>query len=137
MFWVAQGVPNARDMLEAGFTTVRNVGSDNYSDVGYKQAIDEGLISGPRIVPAAHSLGATGGHCDQTYLPPSSQGQAARRSATGRRSCAAGARAAQIWRRGDQGLRHRRRLLAQHRAGQQQLSRRSCAPSPTRRINGA
>jgi imidazolonepropionase-like amidohydrolase len=71
MFWVAQGVQNARDMLEAGFTTVRNVGSDNYADVGYKQAIDEGLMVGPRIVPAAHSLGATGGHCDQTYLPPS------------------------------------------------------------------
>jgi imidazolonepropionase-like amidohydrolase len=70
-FWVAQGVQNARDMLEAGFTTVRNVGSEGYSDVGYKQAIDEGLIRGPRIVPAAHSLGATGGHCDQTYLPPS------------------------------------------------------------------
>jgi imidazolonepropionase-like amidohydrolase len=71
MFWVAQGVRNARDMLDAGFTTVRNVGSDNYADVGYKQAIDEGLMIGPRIVPAAHSLGATGGHCDQTYLPPS------------------------------------------------------------------
>jgi imidazolonepropionase-like amidohydrolase len=71
MFWVAQGVQNARDMLNAGFTTVRNVGSENYSDVGYKQAIDEGLIQGPRIVPAAYSLGATGGHCDQTYLPPS------------------------------------------------------------------
>lgn len=71
MFWVAQGVRNARDMLEAGFTTVRNVGSDNYADVGYKQAIDEGLMIGPRIVPAAYSLGATGGHCDQTYLPPS------------------------------------------------------------------
>ncbi|HEX9946573.1 MAG TPA: amidohydrolase family protein [Allosphingosinicella sp.] len=71
MFWVAQGVRNARDMLHAGFTTVRNVGSDNYADVGYKQAIDEGLMAGPRIVPAAHALGATGGHCDQTYLPPS------------------------------------------------------------------
>ncbi len=70
-FWVAQGVQNARDMLEAGFTTVRNVGSDNYSDVGYKQAIDEGLMAGPRIVPAAHALSATGGHCDQTYFPPS------------------------------------------------------------------
>jgi imidazolonepropionase-like amidohydrolase len=71
MFWVAQGVENARAMLRAGFTTVRNVGSEAYSDVGYKQAIDEGLIAGPRIVPAAHALGATGGHCDQTYLPPS------------------------------------------------------------------
>jgi imidazolonepropionase-like amidohydrolase len=70
-FWIAQGVQNAQDMLQAGFTTVRNVGSENYADVGYKQAIEEGLIEGPRIVPAAHALGATGGHCDQTYLPPS------------------------------------------------------------------
>jgi imidazolonepropionase-like amidohydrolase len=70
-FWTVQGVANARAMLEAGFTTVRNVGSDNYSDVAYKQAIEEGLVAGPRIVPAAHSIGATGGHCDQTYLPPS------------------------------------------------------------------
>ncbi|RJF90477.1 metal-dependent hydrolase family protein [Sphingomonas cavernae] len=71
MFWVAAGVGNARSMLDAGFTTVRNVGSGNYSDVGYKQAIDEGVMVGPRIVPAAHALGATGGHCDETYLPPS------------------------------------------------------------------
>jgi imidazolonepropionase-like amidohydrolase len=70
-FWTVQGVANAQAMLAAGFTTVRNVGSDNYSDVAYKQAIDEGLMQGPRIVPGAHSLGATGGHCDQTYFPPS------------------------------------------------------------------
>jgi imidazolonepropionase-like amidohydrolase len=84
-FWTVQGVANARAMLHAGFTTVRNVGSDNYADVAYKQAIDEGLIEGPRIVPAAHALGATGGHCDQTYLPPRSA-RAARRSATARRN---------------------------------------------------
>ena len=70
-FWAVQGVANARAMLEAGFTTVRNVGSENYADVAYKQAIEEGLMVGPRIVPAAHALGATGGHCDSTYLPPS------------------------------------------------------------------
>ncbi|MGS1016410.1 Xaa-Pro dipeptidase [Allosphingosinicella humi] len=70
-FWTVQGVGNARAMLDAGFTTVRNVGSDNYSDVAYKQAIEEGLMVGPRIIPAAHALSATGGHCDQTYLPPS------------------------------------------------------------------
>ncbi|RSY87403.1 amidohydrolase family protein [Sphingomonas koreensis] len=70
-FWAIQGVANARAMLKAGFTTIRNVGSENYADVGYKQAMEEGLIEGPRIVPAAHALGATGGHCDQTYLPPS------------------------------------------------------------------
>lgn len=71
LFWAVQGVGNARAMLDAGFTTVRNVGSENYSDVAYKQAIDEGAMVGPRIVPAAHALGATGGHCDSTYLPPS------------------------------------------------------------------
>ncbi|ARS28674.1 Xaa-Pro dipeptidase [Sphingomonas sp. KC8] len=70
-FWTVQGVANAKAMLDAGFTTVRNVGSANYSDVGMKQAIDAGLVIGPRIVPAAHALGATGGHCDETYLPPS------------------------------------------------------------------
>ena len=37
----------------------------------FKQAIEEGWIEGPRIVPSAHALGATGGHCDETYLPPS------------------------------------------------------------------
>jgi imidazolonepropionase-like amidohydrolase len=70
-FWTVQGVGNARAMLDAGFTTVRNLGSQNYSDVAYKQAIEEGRMVGPRIVPAAHSLSATGGHCDNTFLPPS------------------------------------------------------------------
>jgi imidazolonepropionase-like amidohydrolase len=70
-FETVLGVANARDMLQAGFTTVRNVGSSDYADVAYKQAIDEGRISGPRIVPAAYSLGATGGHCDSNFLPPS------------------------------------------------------------------
>jgi imidazolonepropionase-like amidohydrolase len=70
-FWTVVGAANARDMLEAGFTTVRNVGSAGYSDVGIKQAIEEGFTIGPRIVPAAHALGATGGHCDETFYPPS------------------------------------------------------------------
>jgi imidazolonepropionase-like amidohydrolase len=70
-FWQAQATRNARAMLMAGVTTVRNVGSDNYNDVGLKQAIEEKLIIGPRIVPAAHAIGATGGHCDSTYFPPS------------------------------------------------------------------
>jgi len=70
-FWTVVGAANARAMLEAGFTTVRNVGSAGYSDVGIKQAIEEGFAKGPRIVPAAYALGATGGHCDETYFPPS------------------------------------------------------------------
>jgi imidazolonepropionase-like amidohydrolase len=70
-FWSFVAASNARAMLDAGFTTVRNVGSEGYNDVALKQAIAEGWATGPRIVPAAYSIGATGGHCDQTYLPPS------------------------------------------------------------------
>jgi imidazolonepropionase-like amidohydrolase len=71
-FWAVIGVPNARAMLEAGFTTVRNVGSPDYDDVALKQGIERGYFSGPRIVPATWPLGATGGHCDGTEgLPPS------------------------------------------------------------------
>jgi len=72
-FWAMTAVANARAMLDAGFTTVRNVGSGNRNDVGLKQAIDNGYVVGPRIVPAGYALGATGGHCDQTFLPPSLQ----------------------------------------------------------------
>jgi imidazolonepropionase-like amidohydrolase len=70
-FFGMSAVGNARAMLDAGFTTVRNVGSANRNDVGLKQAIDDGYAVGPRIVPAGYALGATGGHCDSTYLPPS------------------------------------------------------------------
>jgi len=70
-FFGMTAVGNARAMLDAGFTTVRNVGSGNRNDVGLKQAIDNGYAVGPRIVPAGFSLGATGGHCDSTFLPPS------------------------------------------------------------------
>lgn len=70
-FWMAVGVANARKTLEAGFTTVRNVGSGDFDDVGLKQAIDHGLIPGPHIIPATYAIGATGGHCDTTEFPPS------------------------------------------------------------------
>jgi len=69
-FWTAAGVGNALKTLRAGFTTVRNVGSNNFDDVGLRQAIDEGFVPGPRIVTATYALGATGGHCDETGLPP-------------------------------------------------------------------
>lgn len=70
-FWSVLQVKHAGETLDAGFTTVRNVGSDAFNDVGLRQAIDEGKIRGPRIVTAAYSFGATGGHCDSTYFPPS------------------------------------------------------------------
>lgn len=70
-FWSMLSVAHAQRTLMAGFTTVRNVGSDAWNDVGLRQAIDEGKLSGPRIVTAAYSFGATGGHCDSTFFPPS------------------------------------------------------------------
>ncbi len=72
-FWGMTAVANAQAMLKAGFTTVRNLGSGNRNDVGLKQAIENGYVVGPRIVPAGYALGATGGHCDQTFLPPGLQ----------------------------------------------------------------
>lgn len=70
-FWTAVGVANAKKTLDAGFTTVRNVGSSDFGDVGLRQAIDENFVVGPRIVTAGWAIGATGGHCDETGLPPS------------------------------------------------------------------
>lgn len=70
-FWTIMAVPNAEATLKAGFTTVRNVGSSDFADVGLKQAIDTGRVRGPRIVPAGYAIGATGGHCDDNSFPPS------------------------------------------------------------------
>ena len=72
-FWPVVATATARDMLNGGFTTMRVVGSGEWADVGLKQAIEAGYVVGPRIVPAGHALGATGGHCDDTYLPPELQ----------------------------------------------------------------
>ena len=78
-FWPTLGVGNARDMLRAGFTTVRNLGSADYADVALKQGIDGGFYPGPRIVPATWSFGATGGHCGgSNLLPPSYKEQTER-----------------------------------------------------------
>jgi imidazolonepropionase-like amidohydrolase len=55
---------NARVTLMAGFTTVRDVGSAEYIDVGLRNAIAHGEIPGPRMLVAVHALGSTGGHCD-------------------------------------------------------------------------
>ena len=62
-------VPNALATLNAGFTTVRNVGGPAFADVALRQAIDGGFVPGPRVIPAGASFGATGGHCDTTGLP--------------------------------------------------------------------
>jgi len=70
-FFAMTAVSNGRAMLDAGFTTVRNVGAANRNDIGLAQAVDKGYVIGPRIVAAGYALGSTGGHCDQTGLPPS------------------------------------------------------------------
>jgi imidazolonepropionase-like amidohydrolase len=55
---------NARVTLLAGFTTVRDVGSHDYLDVGLRNAIRDGVVPGPRMLVTVHALGSTGGHCD-------------------------------------------------------------------------
>ena len=59
----------ARRTLEAGFTTVRNVGAGDWIDVGLRDSINAGVVPGPRILTAAHSLGSRGGHCDNGGFP--------------------------------------------------------------------
>jgi imidazolonepropionase-like amidohydrolase len=64
------GVANARKTLLAGFTTIRVVGSSNFDDMALRQAIIDDRIPGPRMQSAGHSLGITGGHCDENGFRP-------------------------------------------------------------------
>ncbi len=57
---------NARVTLMAGFTTIRDVGSAYYLDAGLRNAVNKGVVPGPRMLVAVHAIGATGGHCDET-----------------------------------------------------------------------
>src|SRR5213594_4071499 len=63
------GARNARLTLEAGFTTVRNVGARGYSDVALRDAINAGDVPGPRMLVSGPALSITGGHCDNDLLP--------------------------------------------------------------------
>jgi imidazolonepropionase-like amidohydrolase len=63
------GAHNAKLTLEAGFTTVRNVGAYDYSDVALRDAINAGDVPGPRMLVSGPALGITGGHCDNDLLP--------------------------------------------------------------------
>lgn len=56
---------NARKTLMAGFTTVRDVGSNNFIDVGLRNAINSGVVPGPHMLVSVHAIGATAGHCDE------------------------------------------------------------------------
>jgi imidazolonepropionase-like amidohydrolase len=63
------GVKNARLAVRAGFTTVRNVGASNYTDVALRDGINAGEVEGPRMFVSGPPLGITGGHCDNNLLP--------------------------------------------------------------------
>ena len=67
------GASAARLTLEAGFTTVRNVGAAGYGagygDVAVRDAINEGELAGPRMMVSGPAVGITGGHCDNNLLP--------------------------------------------------------------------
>jgi imidazolonepropionase-like amidohydrolase len=63
------GAKNARITLQAGFTTVRNVGAAGYSDVALRDAINAGDVPGPRMLVSGPPLSITGGHADNNLLP--------------------------------------------------------------------
>ena len=63
------GVVNARTTLMAGFTSIRNVGAGDYTDVDLRDAINAGQVAGPHMLVSGPALGITGGHCDDNLLP--------------------------------------------------------------------
>ena len=63
------GVENAKTTLEAGFTTVRNVGANGFTDVALRDEINLGHIPGPHMQVSGPALGITGGHMDENLLP--------------------------------------------------------------------
>jgi imidazolonepropionase-like amidohydrolase len=64
------GAHYAKATLEAGVTTVRDLGSADYVALGLRNAIEAGVIPGPRMLVANYAIGATGGHADQDPVPP-------------------------------------------------------------------
>ena len=69
-FGAILAVGNAEKTLMSGFTTIRNVGAGNFDDLALRKAINEGWVAGPRMLTAGHSLGITGGHCDDNGFKP-------------------------------------------------------------------
>ncbi len=58
------GVASARDWLDAGYTTVRDVGADAGAVFALRDGIESGIVPGPRIYAAGKSISPTGGHSD-------------------------------------------------------------------------
>ena len=65
-----KGAAYAQRTLLAGVTTIRDVGAVGFSDVALRDAINDGEISGPRVLASGPALGITGGHCDDDLLAP-------------------------------------------------------------------
>ncbi len=63
------GVENAKVTLDAGFTSVRNVGASDFTDVDLRDEINAGHIPGPHMQVSGPPLGITGGHMDENLLP--------------------------------------------------------------------
>lgn len=63
------GAKNARLTLLAGFTTIRNVGARDFTDVALRDAVNAGDVPGPRMLVSGPALSITGGHCDNNMLP--------------------------------------------------------------------
>ncbi len=63
-------VKHAKITLEAGFTTIRDVGSRPFLAVDLRTSIDEGFIPGPRVVASGPGISITGGHGDLNNYPP-------------------------------------------------------------------
>jgi imidazolonepropionase-like amidohydrolase len=68
---VARATVHARETLRAGFTTVRDLGSEGagYADVGLREAIARGVVPGPRLLVATRALVATGSYAPKGFAP--------------------------------------------------------------------
>jgi imidazolonepropionase-like amidohydrolase len=68
---VARATNHLRDTLLAGFTTVRDLGTEGagYADVGLRQAVEQGIIPGPRMLVATRAIVATGSYAPKGYAP--------------------------------------------------------------------
>jgi len=71
-FRTVQGVAAARKNLEAGFTTLRDVDSEGagFADVAIRDAINRGIIPGPRLLVSTYAISITGGHMNLTGMNP-------------------------------------------------------------------
>ena len=65
-----KGAAYAQRTLLAGVTTIRDVGAVGFSDLAVRDAINDGELSGPRILASGPAIGITGGHCDDNMLAP-------------------------------------------------------------------